>query len=201
MQQDSMSEQRTIILASGSPRRKELLSLIGLKFKVDVSDFEENLGLKLKPHELSKYLSFEKARAVAHNYKNAVIIAADTFIVFRGKLLGKPHTEKEAMRMLTLLNGKSHSVITGYTVLDTTTGKKSSRSVETKVWFRNMAEDELRAYVRTGEPLDKAGAYAIQGIGSLIVKKIEGDYFNVIGLPVASLAATLKKFDITVLDS
>ena len=201
MQQDSMSEQRTIILASGSPRRKELLSLIGLKFKVDVSDVEEDLGLKLKPHELSKYLSFEKARAVAHNYKNAVIIAADTFIVFRGKLLGKPHTEKEAMRMLTLLNGKSHSVITGYTVLDTTTGKKSSRSVETKVWFRNMAEDELRAYVRTGEPLDKAGAYAIQGIGSLIVKKIEGDYFNVIGLPVASLAATLKKFDITVLDS
>lgn len=196
-----MSEQRTIILASGSPRRKELLSLIGLKFKVDVSDVEEDLGLKLKPHELSKYLSFEKARAVAHNYKNAVIIAADTFIVFRGKLLGKPHTEKEAMRMLTLLNGKSHSVITGYTVLDTTTGKKSSRSVETKVWFRNMAEDELRAYVRTGEPLDKAGAYAIQGIGSLIVKKIEGDYFNVIGLPVASLAATLKKFDITVLDS
>lgn len=195
-----MSEQRTIILASGSPRRKELLSLIGLKFKVDVSDFEENLGLKLKPHELSKYLSFEKARAVAHNYKNAVIIAADTFIVFRGKLLGKPHTEKEAMRMLTLLNGKSHSVITGYTVLDTNTGKKSSRSVETKVWFRNMAEDELRAYVRTGEPLDKAGAYAIQGIGSLIVKKIEGDYFNVIGLPVASLAATLKKFEITVLD-
>lgn len=200
MQQDSMSEQRTIILASGSPRRKELLSLIGLKFKVDVSDFEENLGLKLKPHELSKYLSFEKARAVAHNYKNAVIIAADTFIVFRGKLLGKPHTEKEAMRMLTLLNGKSHSVITGYTVLDTNTGKKSSRSVETKVWFRNMAEDELRAYVRTGEPLDKAGAYAIQGIGSLIVKKIEGDYFNVIGLPIASLAATLKKFEITVLD-
>jgi septum formation protein len=196
-----MSEQRTIILASGSPRRKELLSFIGLKFKVDVSDFEEDLGLKLKPHELSKYLSFEKARAVAHNYKNAVIIAADTFIVFRGKLLGKPHTEKEAMRMLTLLNGKSHSVITGYTVLDTNTGKKSSRSVETKVWFRNMAEDELRAYVRTGEPLDKAGAYAIQGIGSLIVKKIEGDYFNVIGLPVASLAATLKKFEITVLGS
>jgi septum formation protein len=200
MQQDSMSEQRTIILASGSPRRKELLSLIGLKFKVDVSDFEEDLGLRLKPRELAKYLSFEKARAVAHNYKNAVIIAADTFIVFRGKLLGKPHTEKEAMRMLTLLNGKSHSVITGYTVLDTNTGKKSSRSVETKVWFRNMAEDELRAYVRTGEPLDKAGAYAIQGIGSLIVKKIEGDYFNVIGLPVASLAATLKKFEITVLD-
>jgi septum formation protein len=199
MQQGSMSEQRTIILASASPRRKELLSLINLKFKVDVSDYEEDLGLKLKPHDLAKYLSFEKARAVAPNYKDAVIIAADTFIVFRGKLLGKPHTEKEALKMLTLLNGKSHSVITGYTVLDTKTGKKSSRSVETKVWFRKMTGSELRAYVRTGEPLDKAGAYAIQGIGSLIVKKIEGDYFNVIGLPVASLAVTLKKFGINVL--
>ena len=201
MQQASMSEQRKIILASASPRRKELLGLIGLKFRVAVSDYEEDLSLKLKPCELAKYLSFEKARAVAPNYKDAVIIAADTFIVFRGKLLGKPHTDKEAMRMLTLLNGRSHSVITGYTVLDTRNGKKSSHSEETTVWFRKMTDDELRAYVRTGEPLDKAGAYAIQGIGSLIVKKIEGDYFNVIGLPVASLVVTLKKFGISVFDS
>jgi len=194
-----MFKQRTIILASASPRRKELLSLIGLKFNVDASDYEEDLGLKLKPHELAKFLSWEKARSVSHKYRDAVIIAADTFIVFRGKLLGKPHTEKEAIKMLTLLNGKSHSVVTGYAVLDTNTGKKSSCSVETKVWFRNMADDELCAYVKTGEPLDKAGAYAIQGIGSLIVKKIEGDYFNVIGLPVASLTGTLKKFGINVL--
>jgi septum formation protein len=199
MRQGSMRKQRTIILASASPRRKELLSLIGLKFKVDVSDYEEDLGLKLRPHELAKYLSFEKARSVAGNYKDALIIAADTFIVFRGKLLGKPHMEKEAMRMLTLLNGKSHSVITGYTVLDTRTGRKSSRAIETKVWFRKMTDDELRAYVKTGEPLDKAGAYAIQGVGALIVKKIEGDYFNVIGLPVVSLAVTLKKFGINVM--
>lgn len=192
---------RTIILASASPRRKELLALIGLKFKVDVSDYEEDLGHKLKPHELAKFLSLEKARAVAHKYKDALIIAADTFIVFRGRLLGKPHTDKEAMRMLTLLNGKLHSVITGYTVLDTHSGKKSSCSVETKVWFRKMTDEELRAYVKTGEPLDKAGAYAIQGIGSLIIKKIEGDYFNVIGLPVASLAVTLKKFGINIMGS
>ena len=190
---------RTIILASASPRRKELLSLIGLKFKVHVSDYEEDLGLKLKPRELAKFLSLEKARAVAGKYEDALIIAADTFIVFRGKLLGKPHTDKEALRMLTLLNGKSHSVITGYTVIDTSNGKKSSCSVETKVWFRKMTGSELKAYVETGEPLDKAGAYAIQGIGSLIVKKIEGDYFNVIGLPVASLAMTLKKFGISVM--
>jgi septum formation protein len=195
-----MSEQRTIILASASPRRKELLSLIGLKFKIDVSDYEEDLGLKLKPHELAKYISLEKARAVAQKYKDALIIAADTFIVFRNYLLGKPHTDSEALRMLILLNGRVHSVVTGYTVLDTRTGKKSSCSAETKVWFRKMTIDELRAYVKTGEPLDKAGAYAIQGIGSLIIKKIEGDYFNVIGLPVASLAETLKKFGIRVLD-
>ncbi len=199
MLQGSMSEQRAIILASASPRRKELLSLIDLKFKVHVSDYEEDLGLKLKPRELAKFLSLEKARAVAPKYNDAVIIAADTFIVFKGKLLGKPHTEKEALRMLTMLNGKLHSVITGYTVIDTRRGKRSSVAVETKVWFRKMTIDELRAYVKTGEPLDKAGAYAIQGIGSLIVKKIEGDYFNVIGLPVASLSATLKKFGIIVL--
>lgn len=196
-----MSEQRTIILASASPRRKELLRLIGLKFRIAVSDYEEDLGLKLRPRELSKYLSFEKARTVAHNYKDAVIIAADTFIIFRNHLLGKPHTDSEALRMLILLNGRVHSVVTGYTVIDTRSGKKISRSVETKVWFRKMTIDELRAYVRTGEPLDKAGAYAIQGIGSLIIKKIEGDYFNVIGLPVASLAITLKKFGIKVMGS
>ena len=194
-----MSEQRTIILASASPRRKELLKLIGLKFRIAVSDYEEDLGLKLRPHELAKYLSFEKARAVAHRHRDALIIAADTFIVFRNHLLGKPHTDSEALRMLILLNGRVHSVFTGYTVLDTRSGKKISRSVETRVWFRKMTIDELRAYVRTGEPLDKAGAYAIQGIGSLIIKKIEGDYFNVIGLPVASLASTLKKFGIDVL--
>jgi len=201
MRQGSMSEQRKIILASGSPRRKELLSLIGLKFRVDVSDYEEDLRLKLKPHELAKFLSCEKACAVAHKYRDAVIIAADTFIVFRGKLLGKPHTDKEALRMLTMLNGKLHSVITGYTVLDTCSRRKHSSAVETKVWFRKMTDEELRAYVKTGEPLDKAGAYAIQGIGCLIVKKIEGDYFNVIGLPVASLAVTLKKFGISVMGS
>lgn len=199
MQQGSMSDQRQIILASASPRRKELLSLMGLKFKIAVSDYEEDLGLKLKPHELGKYLSCQKAHAVAPGYKDALIIAADTFIVFRGHLLGKPHTDNEAMRMLTLLNGRVHAVITGYTVLDTKTGKKISQAVETKVWFRKMTSSELKAYVKTGEPLDKAGAYAIQGIGSLLIKKIEGDYFNVIGLPVASLAETLRKFGITVL--
>jgi len=194
-----MSKAPQIVLASASPRRKELLTLAGLKFIVDAGNYEEDLALGLKPHDLAKFLSREKARAVSHKYRNAIIIAADTFIVFRNELLGKPHTDREAVRMLTLLSGKSHAIITGYTVLDTKSGRTLSRSVETEVWFKRLSPAEIRAYVKTGEPLDKAGAYAIQGKGSLIVKKIDGDYCNVIGLPLATLAETLKTFGIRVL--
>lgn len=199
MQQGSMSKSKPIILASASPRRKELLALTGLKFRVDAGDYKEDLGLELKPHDLAKYLSREKARSVSKKYHDALIIAADTFIVFRDKLLGKPLTDKEAVRMLAMLNGKSHAVITGYTVLDAKTGKYISRSVETTVWFKKLSPAGIGAYVKTKEPLDKAGAYAIQGLGSLMVKKIQGDYFNVIGLPLASLADTLRKFGISLL--
>ncbi len=194
-----MSNAPVIVLASASPRRKELLALAGLKFTVDAGDYEEDLSLDLKPHDLAKFLSREKARAVSHKYQNALIIAADTFIVFRNELLGKPHTAREASRMLTLLSGKSHVVITGYTVLDTGSRRSISRSVETKVWFKRLSRDEILAYVKTGEPLDKAGAYAIQGKGALIVKKIEGDYCNVIGLPLAALAETLRRCGVNLL--
>ncbi|RPI33241.1 MAG: septum formation inhibitor Maf [Nitrospiraceae bacterium] len=194
-----MPEQRKIILASASPRRREILGITGLKFSVDASEYEEDMELGLKPHQLARFLSAEKAKAIASKYPNALLIAADTFIVFKDKLLGKPHTDEEARRMLVLLNGRSHSVITGFTILDTKTKKKLSRSVETKVYFRKMTEQEIESYVRTGEPLDKAGAYAIQGIGAVIVKKIEGDYLNVVGLPLNSLIEALRKFGVAVL--
>ncbi len=194
-----MSDNRKIVLASSSPRRKELLSLTGLTFTIDPSSYEEVLVPGVKPGLLARRLSSEKAKAVAKKYNNALIIAADTFIVFRHHLMGKPHSEKEAVRMLCLLNGGAHSVITGFTILDTATAKKLSRSVETKVWFRKLTKKEIISYVKTGEPLDKAGAYAIQGRGSLIVEKVEGDYFNVIGLPLCSLAEALKKFGVHVL--
>ncbi|MFZ3122580.1 MAG: Maf family protein [Thermodesulfovibrionales bacterium] len=190
---------KKIVLASASPRRKEILALTGLRFSVEPSDYEETLDNAIKPHNLAKRLSLKKARAVAGKYRDALIIAADTFIVFKGKLSGKPHTSKEARKMLTMLNGKSHSVITGYTVLDTRTGKKITRSVETKVWLKKMTAHEIDAYVATKEPLDKAGAYAIQGRGAVIVKKIEGDYLNVVGLPLFDLADSLKKFGINLL--
>ncbi len=190
---------KKIVLASASPRRKEILALSGLLFRVEPSDYEEILDNAIKPHNLAKRLSLKKARAVAGKYRDALIIAADTFIVFRGKLLGKPHTSKEARNMLAMLNGKSHSVITGYTILDTGTGKKITRSIETKVWFKKMSSQELDAYVATREPIGKAGAYAIQGRAAMIVKKIEGDYLNVVGLPLFNLADSLKKFGINLL--
>ncbi len=190
---------KTIILASASPRRKELLEQIGLKFKVKPSNYAEDISSELEPHELAKSLSLEKAKLVAKNHNNALVIAADTFIVFEGKILGKPRAEIEAKRMLETISGGQHSVITGFTIIDTENNKALSKSVETKVYIRKLTPNEIDAYVKSKEPLDKAGAYAIQGLGSAIVEKIEGDYFNVIGLPLSALAESLKEFGVNVL--
>jgi septum formation protein len=190
---------KTIILASASPRREELLKIIGLKFTVEPSNCQENLSLDLEPQELAKSLSLEKARLVSQNHKNALVIAADTFIVFKDNILGKPNTKTEAREMLEILNGKHHLVITGFTIIDTDTGRAVSKAVETKVYLKKLSSNEIDAYVDSKEPLDKAGAYAIQGLGSVIVEKIEGDYFNVIGLPLSALAESLKEFDVQVL--
>ncbi len=189
---------RKIILASASPRRKEILRKTGLNFSVCTSDYKEDINLSLKPRALAKFLSRKKAETVAHKYKNAIIIAADTFIVFKNRLLGKPHTDKEAEKMLNMLNGKAHSVITGFTIMDTASKKILSRSVETKVYFKKLGRKEINAYVRSKEPLDKAGAYAIQGLGSVFIERIDGDFLNVVGLPLRALKESLKKFGITV---
>ncbi len=191
-----MYKSRTIILASASPRRKELLEKAGLKFVVDASDFEEDLSLRMPARRLARYLSCEKAKAVAEKYKNAIIIAADTIISLYDQVFGKPHTNSEAIKMLNILNGRAHDVITAFTIIDTGERQSVSRSVVTKVYFRKMTMMEIDAYVRTGEPLDKAGAYAIQGLGASIVKKIEGDYNNVVGLPVDALMSALRKFGV-----
>jgi septum formation protein len=189
---------RKIILASASPRRKEILRKTGLNFSICTSDYKEDINLLLKPRALAKFLSRKKAETVAHKYKNAIIIAADTFIVFENRLLGKPHTDKEAEKMLNMLNGKAHSVITGFTIMDTASKKILSRSVETKVYFKKLGRKEINEYVRSKEPLDKAGAYAIQGLGSVFIERIDGDFLNVVGLPLLALTESLKKFGITV---
>jgi septum formation protein len=190
---------KKIVLASASPRRKEILEITGLKFSVCVSDYEEDLSLKFNPRELARFLSRKKAETVARKYKDAIIIAADTFIVFKNRLLGKPHVDREAEKMLKMLNGRVHSVITGFTIIDTGSGKTLSRSIETKVYFKKLSLEEIRAYVRSKEPLDKAGAYAIQGLGAVFIEKIEGDYFNVVGLPLCALSEALRKFGVNVL--
>ena len=153
----------------------------------------------LKPHELAQKISLEKAKVVASKHQNVIVIAADTFIVFGGQILGKPHTEKEARQMLEAISGKSHSVITGFTIIDTDKNKTLSKSVETKVYIKKLTLAEIDSYLKSKEPLDKAGAYAIQGLGAVFVEKIEGDYFNVIGLPLSALTEALKEFGINIL--
>lgn len=196
-----MTVSRTIILASASPRRKELLAKLGLKFKVEASDYQEEIPDTLNPHQLARFLSRGKARAVARKHRHALVIAADTFGVFQGKILGKPDTEAEAKEILETISGKMHVVITGFTIIDTDTKKTLSRSVATKVYFRKLTAAEIEAYVKSKEPRDKAGAYAIQELGAVLVKRIEGDYYNVIGLPLSALTESLKKFGICVLPS
>ena len=190
---------KTIILASASPRRKELLEKIGLRFKVEPSNYAEDIPSGLEPHELAQKISLDKAKVVASKHQNVIVIAADTFVVFGGQILGKPHTEKEARKMLKAISGKSHSVITGFSIIDTSKNRTLSKSVETKIYIRKLTSAEIDAYVKSKEPLDKAGAYAIQGLGAVFVEKIEGDYFNVIGLPLSALTEALKEFGINIL--
>jgi septum formation protein len=196
-----LKQKRHIVLASASPRRKELLEKLGLKIEVDPSESSEDLSGNLSPEDLAKSISVEKAKTVASRYPDAVIIAADTFGVLGKKLLGKPHTGEEARKMLLEMSGKSHRVITGFTVLDTRTGKIVTKSTETRVYFKKLTRSEIDLYVNTGEPLDKAGAYAIQGLGAVIVEKISGDYYNVVGLPLNALTEVLKEFGIKVLQA
>ena len=194
-----MKQNRTIILASASPRRKQLLEKIGLKFEVDPSDSNEILRLDIPPERMVKAISHEKALKVAQKYTDAIIIAADTLGIFNGKIITKPANRDEAKAMLLELSGKSHRVITGFTILDTASKKVTSHTVETKVYFKKLTEEEIDHYINSGEPLDKAGAYGIQGLGSVLIKKIAGDFYNVIGLPISALADSLKKFGVFVL--
>ena len=189
---------KKIILASASPRRKELLEKIGLKFAVEPSDSEEDTDAGLEPHELVWQISINKAKTVAAGYKNAIVIAADTIGVIGNKILGKPHTPNEAVKMLSEISGQPHLVITGLTVLDTATNKSISLTVDTIVYIKKLTGREIDAYVSTGEPLNKAGAYAIQGMGAVIVERIDGDFYNVMGLPLQALTEVLKEFGIDV---
>jgi septum formation protein len=192
---------KKIILASTSPRRKELLENIELEFDVVGSDYVEDMTLDMEPSELAKFLSLGKAEDVAKKYKkqNCIIIAADTFVTINSHKLGKPHTSKVARQTLNMISGQTIKVITGYTVIETSSQKTISQSVTTQVIIKNLNESEIESYIKTGEPLDKAGAFGIQGKGTLLIKEIHGDYSNIVGLPIYSLSQSLKKFNINLL--
>ena len=190
---------KKIVLASASPRRRELLEQIGLRFQVEPTDYDEETASASDPHGKARELSLGKAKAAARRHRKAIVIAADTLVVLGGRIIGKPHTNAQAREMLRDLNGRMHSVITGFTVLDAESGKVLTKSVETRVHMRKLPLKEIEAYVRTKEPLDKAGGYAIQGRGVVLVDRIEGDFSNVVGLPLGALAESLGEFGIKVL--
>ena len=185
---------KTIVLASGSPRRRELLKRVVPAFEVLADGGEEMLIPGESPEETVRRLAMQKAENTARRIKkDALILAADTVVVLGEKILGKPVDEAEAFAMLFSLSGKTHRVYTGLAIVDTGTGKKISDFVVTKVRFRPLTEEEIRSYIRSGEPMDKAGAYGIQEIGALFIEGIDGDYFNVVGLPLCRLGILLKE--------
>lgn len=187
-----------IVLASASPRRQELLRHMGIRdFTVRVSQAEETYPPDLSPEEIVCHLSQLKAAAVDASPEE-IVIAADTMVFLDGRPLGKPHDEDEALCMLTSLQGRSHTVSTGVTVRRGADIRTEAET--TAVTFRPAAEAELKAYIRTGEPMDKAGAYGIQGLGALLVEGIRGDYYNVVGLPILRLSRMLAPFGVTFFD-
>ena len=184
-----------LILASQSPRRRELLGLTGLDFIVRVADIDETMDPGRTPFEEVARVSRLKALAVSRE-PGDVVIAADTIVVCEGKMLGKPRDESDAFRILSLLSGRTHEVMTGMTVLRDE--EIVTHTEVTKIHFRELHPEEIRAYIATGEPMDKAGAYGIQGGAALFADQMEGDYYNVMGLPVCRLAMILRSLGLPV---
>ncbi len=188
------------ILASASPRRKEIMTLTGLDFSVLAPDADEgsvdrNIPAGLYVQELALLKAAAAAKVLLNN-KKAVVISADTIVTLDGEILGKPKDEEDARKTLRALSGRTHEVYTGYCVMRVSDGKTVCQSVKTEVAFKELTDEKIDAYIKTGEPMDKAGAYGIQGIGSMLVSGVNGDYLNVVGLPLSALSDTLEtEFD------
>ena len=190
----------SLILASKSPRRQELLQRMGLTdFKILVPDADESFPDGLTPQQTVEYISRVKAVAAKELVSaRDIVITADTMVFLDEHRLGKPTDEADALRMLTALQGRSHTVCTGVTVMQG--DHILTESEPTKVYFREASEAELRGYIATGDPMDKAGAYGVQSLGALLVERIDGDFFNVMGLPVLRLSRMLREFGIRFFD-
>ena len=186
-----------IILASASPRRKEILENTNVKFKIMASSIEELRLEGESPCQMVMRLAFEKGIDIASRQKSDLVISADTIVVLDNTVLGKPKDEIEARKMITSLSGRTHQVITGISLINLDNNKKIIDYVISNVKFKNLSEEDINDYIRTKESLDKAGAYGIQGYGALLVEEIQGDYFNIVGLPISRLSDLLKNhFDI-----
>ena len=179
-----------LILASASPRRQELLKLITDEFKIVPADIDESVDKSLPLDSVPEHLADQKAAFVSAKYPDDIVIGCDTGVFVGNRMLGKPHGDMAAFEMLRLLSGRTHRVITGCAIYKG--GKKVTFSTVTEVEFYPLTNDDIKEYIATGEPADKAGAYGIQGKGSLLIKSIRGDYFNVVGLPVSRLNRALK---------
>ncbi|MBE3572725.1 MAG: septum formation inhibitor Maf [Moorella humiferrea] len=187
-----------LILASASPRRRELLARLGLSFEVHPSMVDETAFNYLPPALKVEQLALAKARAVARTIKEGLIIGADTIVVCDGRVLEKPKSREEAAAMLFALSGRTHTVYTGVAVVRAPGNEAKSSHAVTDVTFRRLTPEVIAAYVATGEPMDKAGAYGIQGRGALLVEGINGDYFNVVGLPLVKVTELLEQFGVDI---
>ncbi|MEO7369124.1 MAG: Maf family protein [Gemmatimonadaceae bacterium] len=184
-----------VILASASPRRRDLLTLVGISYTVKPADVDESLRLDELPEAYAERLSRTKAEAIAESNRTSLVIGADTIVVIDDMVLGKPRDVGDAERMLGMLSGRSHTVMTAVAVSYLGTTVSSVELVD--VTFRSINDDEIRRYVATGEPMDKAGAYGIQGYGATIVRRIDGDYFAVMGLSLVRLVALMAELGVT----
>lgn len=189
------------VLASKSPRRKELLKNIGIQAEIVPANVDESALSSLPPEKMVTQLALLKASDVARSFgRNTYVIAADTVVVMNGEIFGKPQNIADARRMLNALSGNTHSVYTGFCVINCSDSTAVARYEKTDVTFCKLSDAEIDAYIKTREPMDKAGSYGIQGKGSIFIEKIEGDYFNVVGLPVCALSKLLRdEFGINVL--
>ena len=187
---------QNIILASASPRRQELLSSVGIKFRVEASNVDEEPIIDESPQEHVLRLASAKAREVAGRVKQSDevwVLGADTIVIIDGELLGKPEGRVDALHMLKKLSGRTHKVSTGYSIFNPSRDEEIKRAVETTVKFKALTDDEITRYVASGEPMDKAGAYAIQGLGAFMVEEIKGSYSNVVGLPLCQVVNDLEE--------
>lgn len=173
--------------------------MFGLPFVVEPGDYEEDMSLPLEPKKLAMFLAHGKAAAVAKRHKRGLVIGADTFVVMKDGLMGKPKSRAEAARMLRRVSGKRVQVLTGFTIIDAASGKSACGYDSTWVSFKKMSGREISAYVASGEPMGKAGAFAVQGRGAVLIRKIEGDFMGALGLPLYAIARKLKSFGLTVL--